>query len=65
MANATEASDMINFEPKPGMLVFTNAWLPHSFGRHAAKKPIKFVHFNLGVQFVPQQACPAPAAEVI
>ena len=65
MANATEASDMINFEPKPGMLVFTNAWLPHSFGRHAAKKPIKFVHFNLGVQFSPQQACPAPAAEVI
>jgi uncharacterized protein (TIGR02466 family) len=66
MTMATEASDMINFEPKPGMIVFTNGWLPHSFGRHAGKKPIKFVHFNLSVQFAPQTACPiAPAAEVI
>ena len=65
MTMATEASDMINFEPKPGMIVFTNGWLPHSFGRHAGKKPIKFVHFNLSVQFAPPPACPAPAAEII
>jgi len=63
--SATEASDMINFEPKAGMMVFANGWLPHSFGRHAGKKPIKFVHFNLSVQFAPPPACPVLAAEII
>ena len=64
--NATIASQMINFEPKPGLLVFSNAWLAHSFTRHASDKPIKFVHFNLGVQAMQAApACPAPAAEVI
>jgi len=64
---ATVASKMINFEPKPGMLMFANAWLAHSFTRHSADKPIKFVHFNLIAQMAPQQvqACPAPAAEVV
>lgn len=59
---ATMASSMINFEPKPGLLIFSNAWLPHSFTRHASEQPIKFVHFNLTV--VPAPAPPAPA-EVI
>lgn len=62
----TVASKMINFTPKPGMLIFANAWLAHSFTRHASDKPIKFVHFNLAVQ-MNQHApvCPAPAAEVV
>lgn len=47
---ATISSQMINFEPKPGLLIFTNSWLAHSFTRHAADKPIKFVHFNLAVR---------------
>lgn len=64
MNMATPASKMINFEPKPGMMIFANAWLMHSFTRHAADKPIKFVHFNLTVIHQPQ-SCPAPAAEVI
>ena len=64
MNNATAASKMINFTPRPGMVIFANAWLAHSFTRHAADKPIKFVHFNLGVQQV-AQSCPAPAAEVV
>ena len=60
---ATPASKMINFTPKPGMMIFANSWLMHSFTRHAAELPIKFVHFNLTV--IPQpQVCPAPA-EVI
>lgn len=64
---ATIASKMINFEPKPGLMIFANAWLAHSFTRHAADKPIKFVHFNLAVQMAPQvpQVCPAPAAEIV
>jgi uncharacterized protein (TIGR02466 family) len=61
----TIASKMINFEPKPGLMIFANAWLAHSFTRHAADKPIKFVHFNLAVQMAPQVACPLPSAEVI
>ena len=49
---ATEASDIVNFTPEPGLLVFTNGWLPHSFSRHMSEEPIKFVHFNLGVSIV-------------
>ena len=64
MGMATPASKMINFTPKPGMMIFANSWLMHSFTRHAAELPIKFVHFNLTVIPAPQQACPAPA-EVI
>jgi len=61
MSMVTTGSKMINFVPKPGMMVFANSWLAHSFTRHAADKPIKFVHFNLTV--IPQpQVC---AAEVI
>jgi len=62
---ATVASKMINFEPKPGLLMFANAWLAHSFTRHASDKPIKFVHFNLNVQMAQTATCPAPAAEVV
>jgi uncharacterized protein (TIGR02466 family) len=64
MNMATPASKMINFEPKPGMMIFANSWLAHSFTRHASDKPIKFVHFNLTVQHAPQ-ACSMPPAEVI
>jgi uncharacterized protein (TIGR02466 family) len=63
MSAATPASKMINFTPKPGMMIFANSWLMHSFTRHAAELPIKFVHFNLTVIQQPQ-TCPAPA-EVI
>jgi uncharacterized protein (TIGR02466 family) len=62
---ATPASKMINFEPKPGMMIFANSWLSHSFTRHAADKPIKFVHFNLTVIQASQTACPMPAAEIV
>jgi len=61
---ATPASRMINFTPKPGMMLFANSWLAHSFTRHAADLPIKFVHFNLTVFYQPQ-TCAAPTAEII
>ena len=64
MSIATPASKMINFTPKPGMMIFANSWLAHSFTRHAAELPIKFVHFNLAVIQQPTCAVP-PAAEVI
>ena len=62
---ATIASKMINFEPRPGLMIFANSWLAHSFTRHAAEKPIKFVHFNLTVQMAVPAVCPAPAAEIV
>jgi uncharacterized protein (TIGR02466 family) len=64
MNMATPASRMINFTPKPGMMLFANSWLAHSFTRHAADLPIKFVHFNLTVIYQPQ-TCAAPTAEII
>jgi uncharacterized protein (TIGR02466 family) len=62
---ATPASKMINFEAKPGLMIFSNAWMPHSFTRHASDNPIKFVHFNLTVQQAEQATCTMPAAEII
>lgn len=45
------SSGMVNFTPEPGLLMFTNSWLPHSFTRHGSDEPIRFVHFTLGVQY--------------
>lgn len=67
MNMATPASKMINFEPKPGLMIFANSWLAHSFTRHAAELPIKFVHFNLTVNMAEQTVCitTPPAAEIV
>jgi|LakMenE01Jun11ns_1017448.scaffolds.fasta_scaffold9738873_2 uncharacterized protein (TIGR02466 family) len=62
---ATPASKAVNFTPKPGMLIFANSWLMHSFSRHAAEQPIKFVHFNLTVINQPQTCALPPTAEII
>jgi uncharacterized protein (TIGR02466 family) len=53
---ATDASEMINFLPKPGMLVMMASSLPHSFTRHASETPIKFVHFNIVANFKPPES---------
>ena len=45
---ASPASRMVNYAPKPGLLMFTNAWLPHSFNRHGSDEPLRFIHFTLG-----------------
>ena len=66
MAMATPASRMINFTPKPGMMIFANSWLSHSFTRHASELPIKFVHFNMTVIQRTNQECNIPpTAEII
>jgi uncharacterized protein (TIGR02466 family) len=63
MINATPASLMVNFEPKPGMLLFANSYIPHSFTRNGSDDPIRFVHMNIYVNNK-QTSCMAPA-EVI
>jgi uncharacterized protein (TIGR02466 family) len=62
---ATMASQMINYMPRPGLIIFAPAWLAHSFTRHGSDNPIQFVHFNLYAQFAPHHSCDIPAAEVI
>tara|TARA_R110000868_G_scaffold141823_2_gene358649 strand:+ start:7232 stop:7951 length:720 start_codon:yes stop_codon:yes gene_type:complete len=63
---ATFASNTINFTPKPGLLMFTNSWLAHSFSRHASDQALTFIHFNIAVNAAPPQnnseeICVAPA----
>lgn len=59
------ASNSVYFDPKPGTLMLTNAWLPHSFTRNGANKPMHFIHFNVAIQPRPATTCPVPAAEVV
>jgi uncharacterized protein (TIGR02466 family) len=54
----TEASNSLFIPPAPGMLVFTNAWLPHSFTRNASDTPVKFIHFNVSVRPAQQPSGP-------
>lgn len=65
LSQATHASNIINFKPEAGTCMFANAWLAHSFTRHAASKPMRFIHFNVSVQPVAPTACAAHDVEVI
>ena len=49
MEDITPASNAFHMAPRPGLLVFTNSWLPHAFTRHAGATPLRFVHFNIGL----------------
>jgi len=44
------ATHKLMFPIRKGALFFTNAWVPHSFTRHGGTEPLKFIHFNIGVQ---------------
>lgn len=59
---ATLASNIINVNPREGLLIFTNSWLPHSITRHAGNKPLRFIHFNLGV--TDHKSAPTSSGEV-
>ena len=62
----TPTSSHINYKPEPGMFLFTNSWLPHSFLRNRNKLPLKFIHFNVTV--IPnntQQPVPDPVVEIV
>lgn len=53
----TQANNSLLIKPEPGLVVFTNAWLPHSFTRNASDEPVTFIHFNVSVRPA-QQAGP-------
>jgi uncharacterized protein (TIGR02466 family) len=59
MNQATYASNIINFVAEDGLCMFAPAWLAHSFTRHAADKPMRFIHFNVSIQMnAAPTACP-------
>ena len=58
LSKITQASNSIYIKPEPGLLVFTSAWLPHSFTRNASDEPVIFVHFNVSARPVQQQTGP-------
>lgn len=64
MAQITPASNVMGFEAEPGTLILANAWLPHGFTRHASDDPIRFVHFNVSVEYT-LEACQMPSVEVV
>jgi hypothetical protein len=55
--NVTYASNAFHFQPEPGVLILTNAWLPHSFTKNGNTEPFRFVHFNISLVDNPQPAC--------
>ena len=40
-------SDQVHFKPKPGMLVFFPAYVPHEFAVDYGLEDFRFIHFNL------------------
>lgn len=64
-SQATYASNIINFKPEAGTCMFANAWLAHSFTRHASSQPMRFIHFNVSVQPAAPMACAMHDVEVI
>lgn len=52
---ASPASNIVNFEPKKGLILLSNGWLPHSFSRHTSDEALKFVHFNVSIGFKAQE----------
>lgn len=64
--NITFSSKAVNYNPKPGLMILTNSWLPHSFSRHKSDRPLIFVHFNLTViDNTAVESFTMPAVEVI
>lgn len=49
LSDMTYASAGFHFVPRPGLLLFTNSWLPHALTRHAGTEPLRFIHFNIGL----------------
>lgn len=61
----TTSSNMVNFVPKPGQLMFSNSWLPHSFSKNTSDEPMRFIHFNVSINHIAPKSCAAGSVEVI
>lgn len=45
------SSENIVYEPKPGDIIYTNSWLPHTITRNENTQPFKFLHISFNVGF--------------
>lgn len=50
LSQVKEANNSLFIKPVPGMAIFSNSWLPHSFTRNASNESVKFIHFNVSVR---------------
>lgn len=57
----TSASNELCIQPEEGMVIITNAWMPHSFTQNLSNKHFKFIHFNIGIEHI----ISGPQAEII
>jgi uncharacterized protein (TIGR02466 family) len=64
-SNLTQASNIANFVPHDGQIMFTNSWLPHSFTRNESKEPMRFIHFNIAVALMSSQQSQVSSAEIV
>ena len=64
-ANVTLGSRTVVIRPEEGDLIFTNAWLPHSFSKNGSEEATKFVHINIAAYPGKTRACKTPQAEVV
>jgi uncharacterized protein (TIGR02466 family) len=53
-----DANNILHVTPEPGLAVFTNSWLPHSFTRNSSNDSVKFIHFNVSVRPAEKPAGP-------
>lgn len=45
----TPASNVVSYDPYPGLLLLTNSWLKHSLTRNPHRAPFKFIHIAVTV----------------
>ena len=43
----TQASHQVNYQVKPGRLIFFNSYLPHMYAVDNGYEPFRFIHFNI------------------
>ena len=43
----TDSSHQVNYDAKPGRLIFFNSYLPHMYAVDHAYEPFRFIHFNI------------------
>lgn len=55
----TQAHSMVYYDPQPGDIFFTDAWLDHSFTRNASYLPFNFIHININL--VPREMKDIPS----
>jgi hypothetical protein len=58
---ASAATNIINYDPYPGLLMLTPSWLKHSFTRNPSRTPFKFLHISVVANFNHNRnSAPAP-----